>query len=149
MQQTGDRHPVISLKLVEVKRFDDAGIVQGGGHLGGSGREFGDQTLLQAGYFQKIAAIVGPHGKGLDLDVRNQVAGGGRKNHFPDSGFASGNGNFYTGLKNAEGGDAHDSDTPAPTGTFVAAIFDLVSLTRLAAFSRESNVPASVHHPSR
>ena len=75
LKQSGGGHPVIGLELVVMECLDDAGIVQRGGDLSGRGREIGDQSLAEARDFQKIASIVRPHGKRLDLYVRRSDPG--------------------------------------------------------------------------
>src|SRR5579863_1135842 len=99
--------------------------------------------MPQAGDFEKITAIIGPHRIRMDAHALDQMLGIRRKDHIADALLAG-------GCRDAHGGafGGRGTHCPRAPATSVVAL-RRVSETRFPARSSDSKVPASVHQPSK
>jgi len=129
LEHTGGGGPVVGLEAMDVEGFDGSGQGEGGGDLGGFGREASDAALADARNFEKVAAVVGPEDTGDHFHAGDELVGVGLEDNAADAAL-------FVGGEAVFDGNAH-------------AWWPRVAATRLLARRRDPKVPASVHQPSR
>ena len=87
LQHVHGGRPAIRLVAMIVKRFDDAGIVEGGGDLRGLFGELRRETVAEALDFEEVAAIVGPEREGGAFHAVDELGRIGRDNDIADAFF--------------------------------------------------------------
>src|SRR6185437_4222558 len=108
----------------------------------------GDQPQPGPLNFKEIAAVIRPDGQRRATDAVDQTRRIRRHNYVTDATLARGNLNTRFARQNL----LHSCFRHAVTvsgGASISAVAGRLCATRFAARSNESNVPASVHQPSR